>query len=242
MTPIVTPEAAVQAPPALELRGVYAGYGTTEVLRNVDLRVPAGSVVTLLGPNGAGKSTLLKVAAGLLPVSRGDVLLAGESVRAVPSFSLARRGLCLLPEGRGIFPSLSVRENLELMGGGPGEQAEVFELFPILGERTRQAAGTLSGGQQQMLAVARAIVARPDVVLADEISFGLAPLVVDEIFAVLEQLRARGLTVLLVEQYIQRALAFAQYAYLMYKGGIVFAGESFQLRDRDVIERYFGKS
>ena len=230
MTPIVTPDTAVQAPPALELRGVYAGYGTTEVLRDVDLRVPAGSVVTLLGPNGAGKSTLLKVAAGLLPVSRGDVLLGGESVRAVPSFSLARRGLCLLPEGRGIFPSLSVRENLELMGGGPEEQAEVFELFPILGERTRQAAGTLSGGQQQMLAVARAVVARPDVVLADEI------------FAVLEELRARGLTVLLVEQYIQRALAFAQYAYLMYKGGIVFAGESFQLRDRDVIERYFGKS
>lgn len=227
---------------ALEFSGVYAGYGSTEVLRDVSLRVPKGSVVALLGPNGAGKSTLLKVAAGLVPVSRGDVQLAGTSVRDRPSFAVSRAGLCLLPEGRGIFPTLSVAENLELMGGGSVGNAEVFELFPILGERLGQVAGTLSGGQQQMLAVARAVVSRPEVVLADEISFGLAPKVVDEIFNVLGTLKERGLTILLVEQYIHRALAFADYVYLMYKGGIVFAGEAFQLQSQDVIERYFGKS
>jgi branched-chain amino acid transport system ATP-binding protein len=233
----------MSSPLALELRDVHAGYGSTEVLRGVSLSVPAGSVVTLLGPNGAGKSTLLKVAAGLLPVGGGQVFLNGEDVTTTPSFAMARKGLCLLPEGRGIFPTLSVRENLELMGAtGREAQDEVFSLFPVLGERTAQTAGTLSGGQQQMLAVARAVVAHAEIVLADEISFGLAPIVVDEIFAVLDQLRARGLTVLLVEQYIHRALAFAEYAYLMYKGGIVFAGETFQLKDRDVIERYFGKA
>jgi branched-chain amino acid transport system ATP-binding protein len=238
----MTPSTGVEAPLALEFEGLYAGYGSTEVLRNVTLRVPQGSVVALLGPNGAGKSTLLRVAAGLVPVSRGDVRLAGGSLVDTPSFATARSGLCLLPEGRGIFPSLTVAENLELMGGGGERNAEVFELFPILEERLGQVAGTLSGGQQQMLAVAKAVVSNPAVVLADEISFGLAPKVVDEIFAVLATLRERGLTILLVEQYIQRALAFADFAYLMYKGGIVFAGESFQLQSRDVIERYFGKA
>jgi branched-chain amino acid transport system ATP-binding protein len=232
----------LDAPLALEFEGLYAGYGSTEVLRNVTLRVPPGSVVALLGPNGAGKSTLLRVAAGLVPVSRGDVRLAGASIAGTPSFATARSGLCLLPEGRGIFPSLTVAENLELMGGGGDRNAEVFELFPILEERLAQVAGTLSGGQQQMLAVAKAVVSHPAVVLADEISFGLATKVVDEIFAVLATLRERGLTILLVEQYIQRALAFADFAYLMYKGEIVFAGEPFQLQSRDVIERYFGKA
>ena len=234
--------AGVEAPLALEFDGLYAGYGSTEVLRNVTLRVPQGSVVALLGPNGAGKSTLLRVAAGLVPVSRGEVRLGGQSLAATPSFATARSGLCLLPEGRGIFPSLTVAENLELMGGGGDRNDEVFELFPILAERLGQVAGTLSGGQQQMLAVAKAVVSHPAVVLADEISFGLAPKVVDEIFAVLATLRERGLTILLVEQYIQRALAFADFAYLMYKGEIVFAGEAFQLQSRDVIERYFGKA
>ncbi|MEW6475768.1 MAG: ABC transporter ATP-binding protein [Actinomycetota bacterium] len=238
----MTAAAQVETGMALEFANVHAGYGSTEVLRGVSLRVPEGSVVALLGPNGAGKSTLLKVAAGLLPVAQGDVRLGGASLRSVPSFATARAGLCLLPEGRGIFPTLTVAENLELMGGRPGRNDEVFELFPILGERLGQMAGTLSGGQQQMLAVARAVVSRPTVVLADEISFGLAPKVVDEIFAVLATLRERGLTILLVEQYIQRALALADFAYLMYKGEIVFAGESFQLQSRDVIERYFGKA
>ena len=227
---------------ALEFRGVHAGYGSTEVLRNVTLRVPQGSVVTLLGPNGAGKSTLLKVAAGLLPAQRGEVRLGGSPLRGAAGHAVSRAGLCLLPEGRGIFPTLSVRENLELMGWDGDRRAEVFTLFPVLERRFDQVAGTLSGGEQQMLAVARAVVSEPSVVLADEISFGLAPKVVDEIFAVLAALRDRGLTILLVEQYIQRALAFADFAYLMYKGGIVFAGEAFQLRSRDVIERYFGKA
>jgi branched-chain amino acid transport system ATP-binding protein len=240
----MTAPARLETHLALDFDGLYAGYGSTEVLRDVTLRVPRGSVVALLGPNGAGKSTLLRVAAGLVPVSRGDVRLAGRSVADTPSFATSRAGLCLLPEGRGIFPTLSVAENLELMGGGgdQNQNAELFELFPILEERLDQVAGTLSGGQQQMLAVARAVVSRPAVVLADEISFGLAPKVVDEIFAVLATLRDRGLTILLVEQYIQRALAFADFAYLMYKGEIVFAGEAFQLQSRDVIERYFGRA
>ena len=236
------PATATAAGLALEFRGVHAGYGSTEVLRNVSLRVPEGSVVTLLGPNGAGKSTLLKVAAGLLPAQRGEVRLGGSPLRGAAGHAVSRAGLCLLPEGRGIFPTLSVRENLELMGWDGDRRAEVFTLFPVLERRFDQVAGTLSGGEQQMLAVARAVVSEPSVVLADEISFGLAPKVVDEIFAVLAALRDRGLTILLVEQYIQRALAFADFAYLMYKGGIVFAGEAFQLRSRDVIERYFGKA
>jgi branched-chain amino acid transport system ATP-binding protein len=226
--------------PALELRGVAAGYGTTEVVRGLDLKVPAGSVVALLGPNGAGKTTTLKVASGLLAPARGRTFVSGQETTGLAGNRVARAGLCLIPEGRGIFPSLSVAENLRLMGADAEGLARALDLFPVLAERTSQIAGTMSGGQQQMLAVARAVICDPAVVLADEVSFGLAPIVVDQIFEVLHGLRAAGGSILLVEQYLKRALQIADYVYLLYKGEIIFVGEPYQLEGDKVIERYFG--
>ena len=214
----------VETPLALEFDGVAAGYGSTRVLHNVSLRVPQGSVVALLGPNGAGKSTLLRVAAGLVPVSRGDVRLAGESVARTPSFATARSGLCLLPEGRGIFPSLTVAENLELMGGGGDRNAEVFDLFPILQERARTPGTALSGGQQQMLAVGRALMANPQLILLDEPTEGLAPVIVDQLAATFNQLADQGTALLLIEQNMSMVVRVARRYIAMAKGAVVAEG------------------
>jgi branched-chain amino acid transport system ATP-binding protein len=193
----------------LELRGVHAGYGRIEVLRELDLRVPAGSVVALLGANGAGKTTTLKAIAGTVPVRRGDLLLQGESLRRLSAYERTRRGVVLIPQGRGVFPALTVRENLELVvrGSGCDEQlrdqrmTEVLETFPRMAERLIQQAGTLSGGEQQMLALSRAFLSSPSVLLIDELSMGLAPRLVEGLFEAVETLRARGVTIVLVEQF-----------------------------------------
>ncbi|MDQ1515893.1 MAG: branched-chain amino acid transport system ATP-binding protein [Actinomycetota bacterium] len=227
----------------LVLDGVTAGYGTATVLRDVHLTVPRSSVVALLGPNGAGKTTLLRVASGLVSPWSGAVLLEGEDVTGLSPDGLARRGVCHVPEGRGVFPPLSVRENL-LLFSPPGEERvgleRALEAFPDLAGRLDQTAGTMSGGQQQMLALARAYIAGGRVILLDEVSMGLAPIVVDEIFAFLERVAGEGVSLLLVEQYVNKALAIADYGYILSRGRISFAGDAAELADEDVFSRYLG--
>jgi len=228
---------------ALSMKGITSGYGTTTIVRNIDLTIEAGSVTALLGPNGAGKSTLLKTMSGLIRPMSGSVMIDGHDVSSLAPNKRANLGLCHIPEGRGIFPSMTVRENLELQAK-PGEQSIAIEkgiaAFPILGERLMQRAGTMSGGQQQMLSMARAYTQNPRVILVDEGSLGLAPIVVDEIFSFLAGVAAAGAALLIVDQFVARALALATSAYVMTRGEIVFAGTSAELQRSDVFERYLG--
>jgi len=227
----------------LQLAGITAGYGGTTVLRNVDLSVPDSSVVALLGSNGAGKTTLLRVASGLLAPWEGQLLHDGEDVTGRPPHVLATRGVCHVPEGRGIFPPLTVGQNLELFSP-PGQEREsrdrAIEAFPVLGDRINQVAGTMSGGQQQMLALARSYITNPSVVLLDEVSMGLAPIIVDEIFEFLERMAQQGTSLLLVEQYATKALAIADYVYILGRGAVTFAGDAKELEGEDVFQRYLG--
>jgi branched-chain amino acid transport system ATP-binding protein len=227
----------------LEIENVTAGYGDTVVLRDVSLAVPDSTVVALLGPNGAGKTTLLRTASGLIMPMSGRVVLDGEDMTGKKAHAMARKGLCHLPEGRGIFPSLSVHDNLVLQSpkGTERESIEqVMATFPELAGRLRQTAGSLSGGEQQMLALARAFVSRPRVVVVDEASLGLAPKVVDRIFEALRRIAESGVALLLVEQYVTRALDLADRVYLLNRGAVVFSGAARELRGEDVFERYLG--
>jgi branched-chain amino acid transport system ATP-binding protein len=227
----------------LVLHGVTAGYGDALVLRDVSLTVPTGSVTALLGANGAGKTTLLRVASGMLPCRSGRVSFDGTDLTGRPTDAFARAGVGHIPEGRSIFPTMTVRENLVLFSASGGEAEAIdraTQAFPRLGERIGQVAGTLSGGEQQMLALARCYITRPDVVLVDEVSLGLAPKVVDEIFEFLRSLVDQGTSLLLVEQYVTRALAMADYVYIMKKGRIGFAGEPVELDAQDVFREYVG--
>jgi branched-chain amino acid transport system ATP-binding protein len=227
--------ASVQQP-ALVVSGLEAGYGTTQVLRDVSLRVATGEVTALVGPNGAGKSTLLRTIAGLLPATKGAVQLLGADVTKKAAHRRFAAGLCLVPEGRGIFRSLTVRENLILQSTKGEEDVAIeraTEAFPILRERLGQTAGTLSGGQQQMLAMAAAYVRSPKLVLVDEASLGLAPLVVDEIFDFLAELPARGTSLLVVDQFVTRALQLATTAYVLRQGEVVYSGSAQDLLDGD---------
>jgi branched-chain amino acid transport system ATP-binding protein len=226
----------------LELRGIEAGYGGHTVLREVCVTVPPGTVVAVLGPNGAGKTTLLRIASGLLRPTAGTVLLGGEDVTRTPPHARARRGLCHIPEGRGIYPTLTVRENLVLHSRRGEEDAALdraTSAFPVLGERLRQSAGQLSGGQQQMLSLVRAYLTSPRLVLVDEASMGLAPVVVDQIFGFLGQIAASGTALLIVEQYVNRALALADAIYVLSKGGVVFSGTPAEITD-DLVAHYLG--
>ena len=227
----------------LELRNITAGYGPHTVLRDVTLIVPDHSVVALLGANGAGKTTLLRVASGLLRPRRGQVLVDGVDLTGAPAYDLARAGVCHVPEGRGVFPSLSVRDNIRLQAPRAVDLAAVdlaTEAFPRLGERLTQRAGTMSGGEQQMLALAHAYVAKPATVLLDEVSMGLAPKIVDEIFVHLRRLATAGAALLLVEQYVARALELADYVYVMNKGRIEFVGDPSEVGDDTVLASYLG--
>lgn len=229
----------------LELRAVEAGYAGTAVLRGVDLVVPDGAAVALLGANGAGKTTLLRVASGLLRSTAGQLLVDGVDLTRATPHALVAAGVCHVPEGRGVFRSLTVRDNLELYASA-GDEAEAVELavsaFPSLGRRLDFLAGQLSGGEQQMLALSRAYVQSPRVVLLDEVSMGLAPKVVDEIFAFLAVLSTRGTSLLLVEQYVTRALEVADWVFLMRRGMVVFAGEPAELDADAVFQEYVGVS
>jgi len=228
-------------PPLLEVDGVTSGYGKVEVLHDLSVSVPEGSVVALLGPNGAGKTTTLKVISGTLPVWRGEVRYDGNRISGRSAYTIARSGVTLVPEGRGIFPGLNVKENLEVgVRGGPDEGrrdrlAEVLTTFPRLRERLTQRAGTLSGGEQQMLALSRAFLCEPRLLLMDEISMGLAPRIVEQLFESVDELRKRGLTIVLVEQYLTYALRFADICYVIGKGRVEFVGEPSELRDSDAL-------
>jgi len=227
----------------LEIENVTAGYGDTVVLRGVTLSVPDSKVVALLGPNGAGKTTTLRVTSGLIRPMSGRVMLNGEDLTGQRAYVMTRKGLCHLPEGRGIFPSLSVRENL-ILQSPPGQESQSLAVatatFPFLGARMKQLAGSLSGGEQQMLALVRAFISKPKIVVVDEASLGLAPLIVDRIFEALRQLVAKGTALLLVEQYIARALELADDVYVLNRGRIVFFGPAGELRGDDAFERYLG--
>ncbi|MFI6957887.1 ABC transporter ATP-binding protein [Nocardia sp. NPDC050408] len=227
---------------ALELRSITAGYGTTIVLHDVDLAVAPGSVVALLGPNGAGKSTLLRVASGLLPARSGTVSIGGADLTRARPVRRARAGLCLIPEGRGVFADLTVRENLRLLTPPwrRGSTDDVLDIFPALRAKLDQRAGSLSGGQQQMLALGRAWLADPSVVLLDEVSMGLAPLVVDEIFAALGELRTTGSAIVLVEQYVDHAMTMADRVVLLSRGTVAFAGPAVDIDRAAVLQNYLG--
>lgn len=234
----------VDAPePLLELRGLRAGYGSIEVLHGIDLRVLPGTVHAVFGPNGAGKSTMLKVIGGLHPASGGQVRLVGRQVDGVAADDLARRGLCLVPEGRGIFPNLTVRENLWLMTHAGRNRSEVeeitYERFPRLAERRGQMAGTLSGGEQQMLAMSRGLATDPALLLLDELSMGLAPLVVEELYGLVAQVAAEGVSILVVEQFARAVLGVASHATVMAHGEVMADGTPAEL-ESTLTEAYLG--
>jgi branched-chain amino acid transport system ATP-binding protein len=228
----------------LELRGVTAGYGGHTVLRDVTLVVPDRSVVALLGPNGAGKTTLLRVASGLLRPATGRVLLDGTDVTGQPPHRLARAGVCHVPEGRGIFRSLTVNDNIRLQANdrsaSPAPIPAATEAFPGLADRLGQRADTMSGGEQQMLALTRAYTSGASTVLLDEVSMGLAPRIIDEIFEYLHTLAAAGAALLLVEQYVARALELADFVYVLQKGRVQFVGESHELGEERILASYLG--
>jgi branched-chain amino acid transport system ATP-binding protein len=215
--------------PILEVCDLHAAYGRIEVLRGVDLTVPKGAVVALLGPNGAGKSTLVKVISGHKRATAGDVHLGGVNVQGASADELARVGLCTVPEGRSVFPNLTVEENLQLMsyaGVGAGAVLDTaYAYFPRLKERRRQLAGTMSGGEQQMLAMSRALASDPALLLLDELSMGLAPIIVDELYETVAQIAATGVSILCIEQFARTALKVSDYAAVMSGGRVVATGE-----------------
>ena len=229
--------------PVLELVGVRAAYGSIEVLCGVDLRVGAGQVVALLGPNGGGKSTTLKVAAGLLPPTAGEVHYAGRSVNGVTAQEAAALGVCTIPEGRGVFANLTVRENLWLATGTGSSRSAVeeaaFARFPILAERRHQLAGSMSGGEQQMLALSRALAADPVVLLLDELSMGLAPMIVTEMYETVARLVEEGISVLVAEQFARTVLPIADVAAVMLQGRITAVGDPAEIAD-DLENVYLG--
>jgi branched-chain amino acid transport system ATP-binding protein len=230
-------------PALLEVDHLSVRYGGLTALDDVSLVVPEGSVVALLGANGAGKSTLLKAVAGLAVPSGGEVRLQGQALDGTSAHERANRGLCLIPEGRGIFPALTVADNLRVaLDDDDKGVSRVTSYFPVLAQRLEQLAGTLSGGEQQMLALARAVGAQPLVLMADELSLGLAPLLVREMARTLERLHEEeGRTILLVEQYVAQAVRLADFVYILHRGQLAWAGEPDELRASAVlVESYLG--
>jgi branched-chain amino acid transport system ATP-binding protein len=233
-------------PPLLRVQGVETFYGNIQALRGISFEVPEGSIVTLLGANGAGKSTTLKSISGLTPPTRGAITFMDQSVAGRSSEQVVRLGIAHVPEGRELFPELTVLENLKMGAFTRRDKREVqqslervYGHFSILAERRSQLAGTLSGGEQQMLAIGRALMARPRLILLDEPSLGLAPKLVEEIFRIIHDIRASGATVLLVEQNANKALSIADYGYVLETGSIALEGESQQLLRNDHVRRLY---
>ena len=228
----------------LELTNVSAAYGAVKAMHEISLRVEPGQVVTLIGANGAGKSTCLKVITGLLPESAGQVLWQGRDLKGMPAHKRVAQGIAMSPEGRQVFPRMTVRENLE-MGAFlrkddlSADYAKVFELFPVLKERQAQAAGTLSGGEQQMLAIGRALMSKPRLLILDEPSLGLAPLIVKQLFNIIREIRSLGLAVLLVEQNARQALGVADFGYVFEVGRAVLNGPAAELSSNAEVQKAY---
>jgi branched-chain amino acid transport system ATP-binding protein len=230
----------------LELKGVCTFYGNIQALWEVDLHIRHGEIVTLIGANGAGKSTTLMSVCGLAPVTRGEILLNGKAVHGLKAEHIVRLGISQVPEGRLIFPDLTVRENLELgaylrrdKAGIKNDLAQVFDLFPILARRADQSGGTLSGGEQQMLAISRALMARPRLLLLDEPSLGLAPIIIRQIFDIVRKVNESGVTVFLVEQNAHQALKVAHRGYVMETGRITLHDSSDRLLANEEVHRAY---
>ena len=228
----------------LRLENVHTGYSAADVLHGVSLQVAVGEIVTVLGANGAGKSTTLMTIAGVNPCRQGRIIFAGEDISNLPAHEIVRRGIAQVPEGRRIFPKLTVRENLELgafqrRDDIAGDLERAFDLFPILRERTGQLGGTLSGGEQQMLAIARALMARPKLLLLDEPSLGLAPLMVAKIFEIIHAINQQGTTILLVEQNANMALHIAQRGYVLETGRIVLEDSAANLINNEQVKKSY---
>jgi branched-chain amino acid transport system ATP-binding protein len=234
----------------LEVDGIESGYGEVQILWGVSLRLQQGQLTSMVGTNGSGKTTLLRTLTGLLPAWKGSVAFEGRNVTRLTPHERAQLGLALVPEGRQLFTDMTVLENLE-MGATPGHARppsvyrkmleQVFELFPRMKERMNQTAGTLSGGEQQMLAIARGLMSRPKILMFDELSLGLSPLLVLNLFEVILKLKEQGYTMLLVEQNVQMALAVSDYVYVMNNGRIEIEGQAKQVRERpDVRKAYLG--
>ncbi len=230
---------------ALEIRSLRAAYGRIEVLHGVDLDVAPGSVTAVLGANGAGKTTLLSVVAGLHPATAGAVVVAGVDVTNAPADKLARAGLCLIPEGRGVFPNLTVRENLHMVThcGQPLDEVEAstYERFPRLGERRSQLAGTMSGGERQMLALARGLASDPAVLILDELSMGLAPVIVARLYEHVASIASSGVTIIIVEQFARTALGVSDRAAIMSHGRIRRVGTPDEI-EAELSDAYLGGS
>ena len=231
--------AAARPAPILELDRVDAAYGPFRALFDVSLAVADGGALALLGPNGSGKTTVARVASGLLAPTRGTLRVAGEDLTGRPTHVVARRGVLHAPEGRSVFGSLTVEENLVLGLGGVAEKGEIelgleraFELFPRLGERRRQQAGTLSGGEQRMLSLARVMARPPRLLIVDELSLGLAPIVVEEVYATLARIKDAGTALLIIEQHVHHALEIADEATILHQGRVAFHGPAHGLADR----------
>ena len=233
--------------PVLEIKGLHAGYGPIKALRGIDLEVGKGEIMALIGSNGAGKSTLLMTICGIVKPTAGKVFYEGRDVTGIQSYNIMNQGVAQVPEGRRIFPRMTVLENLQ-MGGAKLSVAEfgrhlswVQELFPMLSERAQQLGGTLSGGEQQMLAIGRALMSKPRLLLMDEPSLGLAPLISRRIFAIIEEINRRGTTILLVEQNAYAALRLANRACVLSTGEIVISGDAQEMMDNpEVQEAYLG--
>ncbi len=235
---------------ALEARGLTTGYDELPIVREVDIGCARGAITAIIGTNGAGKSTVVKALVGLLPAWQGEVRLEGRAITRMPAHLRVREGLAYVPQGRIVFPEMTVLENLELGGFTLARQrdrlarnlARVFEMFPRLAERRVQLAGTLSGGEQQMLAIGRALMSGPRVIALDEPSLGLSPKFVEMVFAKLIELRQAGYTIVMVEQKASKALEVADWGYVMHLGRVAFAGPATVLRDDDDVKRaYLGE-
>jgi branched-chain amino acid transport system ATP-binding protein len=232
----------------LSIKDLHVYYGGIHALKGISLEVPEGEIVTLIGANGAGKSTLLRTICNLVPPRAGEIQFSKQSIVRLPTHEIIKKGIAMIPEGRRIFPNLSVYENLRLGAYARSEEAEiqkdldwVYELFPRLLERKNQRAGTLSGGEQQMLAVGRGLMTRPSLLMLDEPSLGLAPILVEEIFQILQEIHKQGLTILLIEQNALAALKTAGYGYVLETGKVVLSGKGEDLlHNEDVRKAYLG--
>ena len=231
----------------LNIENLQAGYGKVEVLHGVTIKVPKGKIVTLIGSNGAGKTTTMRAISGMIKPVSGTVTLAGQDITGLESHQIAKRGLAHSPEGRRVFPTLSVLDNIRLgsfvrytnvrpKGDVEADLQKAMEMFPRLKERTNQLAGTLSGGEQQMLAMARAVMLNPEVFLLDEPSMGLAPILVEEVFNIITRLKAQGVTMLLVEQFAAAALKVADYGYVLENGRVSVHGPADKLKDDPAVK------